>query len=84
MANPRIDRGFAAVKQEPDGTRTVAVGRTLIHGRLAGVFAEHHSVAAVRIGPGVALTAAGPFTHTDHEVEVFRIEGQPLTIRPVS
>lgn len=71
MAIP-TDRGYAIVKQAPDGKLTVSVSTTApLAGASHEVFAQHVGESRVRIDPSVHLVKNGDLSWTTAPVRVF-------------
>ncbi|MQA86074.1 MAG: hypothetical protein GEV03_15950 [Streptosporangiales bacterium] len=65
-----VDRGYAILTRNEDGSNTVAIASGMDNGEPTNVIAKHVGVRDVRVDPGVTLRESGSRSYTAQIVEV--------------
>ncbi|MEV4759737.1 hypothetical protein AB0J86_32220 [Micromonospora sp. NPDC049559] len=81
MTRTPTDRGYAFIKNNLDGTKTVYVAGAVAGTQPVDVFATHFSRPGVQITPGVHTVPAGDMVRTSGIVHVTSTDGDFVLIR---
>lgn len=74
MTRTPTDRGYAFIKTNLDGTKTVYVAAAVAGAQPVDVFATHLSRPGVQISPGVRTVPAGDMVRTSGIVHVTSVD----------
>ncbi len=81
MTRTPTDRGYAFIKTNLDGTKTVYVAGAVAGPQPVDVFATHFSRPGVQITPGVRTVPAGDMVRTSSIVHVTSTDEDIVLIR---